>query len=724
MFRSSLPKTIANMKSTTPVAKSALPKIFRNSKAANYLKKVPGFPALASAFSVGLGIWEVFEGQKGLKRGMYHHVKIASRKTLLMADEIVEAYTHILKDDFDMTEQQDLGRQEEAMTVVYVHVAEGNWDYFSGMQLRFETDGKQCLTAIKKGLSDQKWIEYDTYEDLESCYRFKIQNENLNVSVTSVQNTQFFTDAVTIDDIQVATEGRFIPSFNMTSINKKNITVSGNEVSNSTKLYPIRNRLVEIKTHTSTISGAGTDADIHARIQMVIPNDGNEMDEISKVSESSIILDNGDDYMFDNDKVDSFKKGLFKLGLEEFLDNYPIGAIDHELNEGDVKISFKASNGGWGDNWNVDMIKVYFIGSKGQHIVYTCHTGKEHWIYYNNDKSDWHDFPCELYRPENPRISVEQLKISVCDKSNAGSTSDRIQLKICRNARDFGEDYFKQAVSDRRCCKTNFFSGSYTRGEDTIIDGNTIKSDGGEKLGQCEGFEMSNSSYNILVHNEDSDAVCFNNIQFHAMDDQGLKSATYPIAFKTCNMHNLWTESSMNKIEDDYDCSAYSDYNDAKSTYKCHLNSKINFSSLKLGICDRSYAASYDPFEISICDQNLENCCTTDELNHDQLFNSYGTYHDGSYIKSIDSLKLGTCKDKLLSDTVAIKVNLKGTDGLCLDYFQLSVFSLVKKIEMETLSQEHQLRVNIRKFIAIQTRQGSAQGTSATKKFLFTVQVH
>ena len=57
----------------------------------------------------------------------------------------------------------------------------------------------------------------------------------------------------------------------------------------------------------------------------------------------------------------AFKKGLFKLGLEEFLDNHPIGANDNEILEGDIKISFKSSGGGAWSGWNIDLIKMYFI---------------------------------------------------------------------------------------------------------------------------------------------------------------------------------------------------------------------------------------------------------------------------------------------------------------------------------------------------------------------------
>jgi len=403
-----------------------------------------------------------------------------------------------------------------------------------------------------------------------------------------------------------------------------------------------------------------------AKIQYIVQNDDNDVQESQKIS-SEIELDNpGDDRK--NDGTDIYTKNLFKLGLDDFLDSHPIGPITGEPKQGDIRISFKADKGLIWDDWNVDLIKIYFIGSKGQDVTYTCHTG-EQWISYNNT---WYDFPCELYRPENPAISVEKLGLSVCDESNAGSSSNRIQMKLCRNARDFSSQNFEKAVSAGRCCETNYFSGSYTRGQITGIDGNTHKDDGGEKLGQCEGFEMTQGSFEMLVENEDSNAVCFDSIELYGNNEKGLTSSTYPIPFRTCSMPNVWAESSQTKIDDDYhECSNHYDFADLRSSLKCHLNSKINLSHLKIGLCNRYYAASSDPFRITICDDEQENCCTTDDLNTDDLFNSYGNIEEGSYIKDINTLKLGSCKDKLLSDSVNIFINVQGSDGMCVDYFQL-----------------------------------------------------
>ena len=661
IMRISMLGKIHNIKaaSHTKIGSGNVPKLFRNEKAVRFLDKIQGFPLLCNAFNVGLGIWEVFQGKKELRKGLHHHVKLASRKTLLMTEEVIEAYVHTLE-NANYIEPMSM---EEEMYAVYVHISDNDWDYNAGMLLKFQSNGKRCLTNPKPLNGASKgWFLYGTRSDLGTCHSdfFKIVNEDLSVSLTSEQDS-VFADILNVDIVQVATNRRYLPTF-QTNYSSE-MTVSGTSESVVNRLHPIRNRLIEIKTHTSTASNSGTDTDMMIKLTYSVPNEGNGVSMISLVS--SMVKLNTFETHFENDQVDLFAKDLFKLGMDDFFDFYPIGRLSDELVEGDITISFKLDTK-WthGGDWNVDLIKLYFIGMKGQQIVLMCHFGEE-WISSDNI---WHHFPCELHKPENPLISVDRIGLSVCDESDAGSNSNRIQLKFCRNAGDFSQHNFQKAVDAGRCCKTNYFSGSYTSGATTYVDGNTAQDDGGEKLGQCEGFEITTSSFSMLVDNDNSDAVCFNNIEFYGTDDKSLTSATYPIPFRSCSIPNLWAESGSNNIN--HDCT-YRSYDDSRSSFKCHLNSNIKFSYLKIGICDRDYAASYDPFIITICDGNEENCCTTDTLNTDQLFNSYGIKSGGSYVKEIDTLSLGTCKDKLLSDNLAIKINLMGSDGLCTNYFQL-----------------------------------------------------
>ena len=357
----------------------------------------------------------------------------------------------------------------------------------------------------------------------------------------------------------------------------------------------------------------------------------------------------------------------FKLGLSNFLDSHPNGEIANVSKEGEIRVRLKTENSGAGF-WNVDWIKFYFLGLKSKSIFLLCHNE-------DGEKSDgtWYEFSCKLHRPDFNKKSLKKLGISVCDKTHAGSLSNRIQLKLCQNAKDFSSDHdFNNAVATGRCCKTNYFSGSYTRNEITYIDGNTLNDDVGEKLGKCEGFLLDSGPLNLLVENDDSDAVCFDNIRFYSDDVNGM---TFPMPVRTCNIANLWAEGGLSKIENWNDCTDYYYRSNARSRYKCNLNSKISLSSLKLGICDRNYAASYDTFDVTLCDKNYENCCTTNNINTDKQFNSYGLYTDGSYIKEVNPSILGNCKDKLLSETVTIFIDLKGSDGLCIDYFELGEHS-------------------------------------------------
>lgn len=678
LFRSAVPITISNMKLVTPPSKFFLPKLFRKSKAVLYLKKIPGFPALASAFSDGLGIWEVFEGKTELRKGMVHHVKLASRRTLLMTDEIVEAYMHIFGDDFEHSYDSLTNMKKEEIGKINLHVAEGNWDSGSGMHLRFESDGRQCISSSKFGLS-KGWIKYKTKTELGTCYLFPFMNDDLTVSITSMQSS-VNRDEIVIDVVEVVTGQNLFPTFqtSMTS----SIRISAASTGKLYRLYPIRNRIVGIKTHTSTTSSSGTDSNIMCRIRHTF-SDGD--DGINESVMSSVIRLDTSENNFENDKVDIFSSDLLESGFSAFLNNHPIDNMETGISDGNLEISLKSTGSEPGNGWNVDLIKLYYIGTKGQQLVFVCHTG-EKWIrpsnnyihtsqsgdhidIYSNNK--WYDFPCELYRPANPAISIEKFELSVCDTSSAGSSSNRIQIKLCQNARYFSSDQFENAVNAGRCCETNYFSGSYTRGETTGIDGNTYYDDGGEKLGQCEGFEMTKGSFEMLVENEKSDAVCFDKIEFYGNDENGLTSSSYPIPFRTCSLPTVWAESSQNKIDDYYhECSNYYNFADLRSRLKCHLNSKIKFTRLRIGLCNRNYAASSNPFRISICDQSQENCCTTNDLNTDDLFNSYGNMEDGSYIKDIDTLKLGNCKDQLLSATITIFVNVQGSDGMCVDYFQ------------------------------------------------------
>ena len=59
-------------------------------------------------------------------------------------------------------------------------------------------------------------------------------------------------------------------------------------------------------------------------------------------------------------------------------------------------------------------------------------------------------------------------------------------------------DSNSSAIYHSKCCSTNKFAISYGENNLAKIDGNTAHDDGGEQLGQCEGYDMTGKeSYTI-----------------------------------------------------------------------------------------------------------------------------------------------------------------------------------------------------------------------------------
>jgi len=218
----------------------------------------------------------------------------------------------------------------------------------------------------------------------------------------------------------------------------------------------------------------------------------------------------------------------------------------------------------------------------------------------------------------------------------------------------------KKAVAAERCCETNYFNAEngYTRGQTTTIDGATTDDDGGEQLGQCEGFDLGSSSFSMVAQNNGSDAVCIDQAQFYGNDEKSLKSSIMDIPFRTCNIPSLWAESQKAHLEEHGDCT-WRNYGHSESEIKCPLYSQIDLQSIDLGICD-GYEA-FEPFTLKIRDSNGTHCTT----------GSITSYSDVSNRK-LKGWQLGTCRNKRMTNDLTINVKLQGTEEVCLNYFKFN----------------------------------------------------
>ena len=98
--------------------------------------------------------------------------------------------------------------------------------------------------------------------------------------------------------------------------------------------------------------------------------------------------------------------------------------------------------------------------------------------------------------PKSPTRTLEQLGVRTCMDSYSDTSSGSISMRFCKTHKAAAS---KNISGD--CCQTNNFGWNndvnFEHGQLTKIDGNTMKNrkldDGGEALGQCEGFEISGS---------------------------------------------------------------------------------------------------------------------------------------------------------------------------------------------------------------------------------------
>ena len=90
---------------------------------------------------------------------------------------------------------------------------------------------------------------------------------------------------------------------------------------------------------------------------------------------------------------------------------------------------------------------------------------------------------------------MEAIDVHVCDLANSGSGTDQLIFRFCENKDDL-EGSPADVRNNPKCCVTNRFgyynmmtqsstSSYFERNKWKMIDGFT-----GDKLGQCEGFEI------------------------------------------------------------------------------------------------------------------------------------------------------------------------------------------------------------------------------------------
>ena len=119
---------------------------------------------------------------------------------------------------------------------------------------------------------------------------------------------------------------------------------------------------------------------------------------------------------------------------------------------------------------------------------------------------------------------LQKIKVKACNLPNAGSSTNKMKLKICK-------------TGDMSCCITDMFGINIKRGlwSTKDIEG---------KLGQCDGFPIEGTDVEISIKNKGLDAVCLDEFQIFGAEDH--RSYTQEIPFIHCNPScQIWGKNKL-----------------------------------------------------------------------------------------------------------------------------------------------------------------------------------
>ena len=428
-------------------------------------------------FDIGIGIYKVLEGKKALNSGFIRNLFLTKRKMRHETDSLYDAFYQISgieKKDYVPMSDQSL------LFSLRVHTELNNMDlwgrsygsYVEFLLKTYDVKGKLKSTCKTNSLKLYNgWNNFDMGKDLGKCWDLEIVNSNLTVTVIT-------GNSLKIPNLQVAVDGNFLPTLDI----KQPIDLRGQQ-SEEIPLEVMKG-LKRIKTHTSPIWGAGTDAWVS--VQLEVPSDKDMKSPWIELDNEGNDREKNQTDIYEGGRIwvrgDSTYQNLRSLLSD--IENFPWGEeIILKL-----KLEYYLSIP---DQWNTDLIKVYYAGEDGKDNVMRCHAG-EKWV----AEGVW-PLKCKLMKPNNPKRSLQKIRAHTCNHYWAGSESV-IKFHICKNARDFfgKESGNSDAFEDGRCCKTNLFGIAHYKNQYFDIDHlhNGLDDDGGEQLGACEYFDLSNTT--------------------------------------------------------------------------------------------------------------------------------------------------------------------------------------------------------------------------------------
>jgi len=490
------------------------------------------FKAAIPFTEIGFGIWEILLGKEKMAPGGIHNqILLQSRQIIHRIADLAAAYTEVVGTPIDVNVNKFVSEQLYEIDV---------YSQTKGVSisLEIESGGNKCQTKKFKTGSQGHVFIYSS-DLLDQCDKHQIENKTATIRLISYSSSR-----VQIDKVDIRTNGKFVPSISCT---KKDANTSVPLILTRRGISdPIDCKremaLQRVKTHTTHILNSGTDANLDMTFR--VTNSTN--DDVRRCEKLRL-----------NDRCSSYN-------CHEYgdIDNYYVSDLAtcddlmEELAEGlwdseeyELEVEMYNDGSGIAPEWSTDMLKLYFVAESEAKIV-SCYGGPDQgdagdvWIKAGTTTI----LKCQLHQPNKPEISLEATNVHVCDLTHSGSGTDKLIFRFCEKKDDL-EGSPAEVRNNPQCCVTNRFgyynmnktmtqlsTSSYSpyfeRNKWKMIDGNTKYDDGGDKLGQCEGFEIKGPKIFMSVENQHSDAVCIDQLEFYGTP----KLAIEGTPFATCRL--------------------------------------------------------------------------------------------------------------------------------------------------------------------------------------------
>jgi hypothetical protein len=340
-------------------------------------------------------------------------------------------------------------------------------------------------------------------------------------------------------------------------------------------------------------------------------------------------------------------------------------------NDGKFQLSVKLFNDGYGAGpaWHFDLFKIYFMGDYESERVVRCAVNGDGVML---ESMQTKVINCELYQPRQPLRSLEAIGVHTCDLAYAGSHADRIRLRFCRT-----EELAKSRTNysdGLNCCEMNglgyYNQANLIRDETLKIDGNEVKDngemdDGGDKLGQCEGFEIKGKEVYVTVRNPYSDAWCFDGLDFYGKSKYSTLIDTTP--FTACHFTAIWSEDNTVYRQDG--AGSYIDENyehHREVPMKCELGFNSKIMSMEIKACNKNTTRTKADFMGQFTNWNDGNCSTPIE----------GLLKPNEFVQLPISRE---CRDMDAGNEVKLMIvnhNENANDDVCLEDIFLNLASM------------------------------------------------